>query len=65
MDRFAQRFIDNLFSRYEDMQREVQMEQDRNFAEFLRKRMVNCDQGRCGYITEIIDQMEKEANNAL
>jgi hypothetical protein len=58
VDYFADRFLNKLINKLEEndlLRREVE---DADFAEFERKRDVSCDDGRCEYITRIIDELE-------
>ena len=58
LDHFSKRFLGKLVAKYEENEIKRQELEDVEFAEFERKREASCPDGRCEYITKIIDEFE-------
>jgi len=57
-DHFSKKFLEKIVAKYEENELKKQELEDAEFAEFERKREVSCPDGRCQYITKIIDEFE-------
>jgi hypothetical protein len=50
--------MEKLAKKYEESENKGKEKEEREFEEFERKREKGCKQGRCEYITRIIDEFE-------
>ena len=57
-DYFSKKFLNQLVAKYEENELKKQELEDVEFAEFEKKRDNSCPEGRCEYITKIIDEFE-------
>jgi Ran GTPase-activating protein (RanGAP) involved in mRNA processing and transport len=58
IDYFSKRFMEKLAKKYQENEVKMKDSEDIEFKEFERKRDGSCKQGRCEYITRIIDEFE-------
>ena len=58
IDYFSKRFLDKLSAKYQETELKMRHLEDAEFAEFERKRDTSCPEGRCEYISQIIDEFE-------
>ena len=58
LDFFSKKFMEKLVAKYEEHEQKKYELEDVEFAKFERKRDASCPEGRCEYITKIIDEFE-------
>ena len=58
LDHFSKKFLEKIVAKYEENELKKLELDEVEFAEFERKRDASCPEGRCEYITKIIDEFE-------